>query len=195
MSLRAWLEAIGGTGPVYRTGGFDVVKIAGTQIPGEVVAEGGIKAKKDEKKAAGKNGGHPTVHGQDGQGVKIVIRLWTPEQYDAFDRDFKEILRFIGYADKAYAIEAAALSDIGVKAITIDGATSWKKTTMSGGSRCAEMTLDCKHWINDQAPKSVTKNVKTKYREPPKSERDRQKLIEQNKPSGQPEMFTITEDN
>lgn len=186
----------GAYGPLYRNGAMDRVLVGGKQMPGEIVVACKIKMKLDPKHVIGKNGGLPRMLGQEGQEGTITIRLWTPEQFEVFQRDFGQIFDFLGYDPTAYAIEALALKMIRVKAIYFTGAGDWRWGQTRSGARCLEMVLEFAQWINDQRDKGASKTVKKKTRDLVKNDRtgsvDRRDATP---PSQQENTFTVTTEN
>lgn len=78
--------------PSWADNSWDEATLDGKLIPGLVKVEPKRGAKYDEKEAPGQSGAKVTFKGFQSAKLKIVIRIWTPEQEAAFDADILPLI-------------------------------------------------------------------------------------------------------
>lgn len=71
---------------------WDRIVLGGVEFPGIATVEIDRSNKKDEKKSKGKHGSENEYSGAENAKVKITIRFWTAEQYDAVVTDCLKVV-------------------------------------------------------------------------------------------------------
>jgi hypothetical protein len=87
-----WGPATGCEGPLYSPSPYDIVLIDGRKTPGVATVSAAPKRKVDAKKTAGKDGTTNTSQGNDAVVIAVQVLLWTPDQWEVYQRDVQEKL-------------------------------------------------------------------------------------------------------
>ena len=87
-----WGPATGCEGPTYATSPYDLVVIDGRKTPGMATVSASPKRKIDAKKSAGKDGATNTSQGNDAVVIAVAVTIWTPDQWEVYQRDVQERL-------------------------------------------------------------------------------------------------------
>ncbi len=108
--------------PIRTPEAYDYFRLAGIKSPGRCTLTGaGSPRKWDKADGKGTDGATVTYNGDGLAEFTIHVDLWLPEHFDAFELEFRPMLRRApeGVEAKAYDIEYPSLAELEISSVVV----------------------------------------------------------------------------
>jgi hypothetical protein len=146
---------------------WDTVTLGGHTIPGRTDVETEVEKKVKKKRAAGRHGGRSTDKGDDLATVKLVVTIWTPEHFNAWEELLPKIHPHRQDEHRvALEIIHPSLSQLRINRVYVKGVSNLRKgsevDTMTATITCIEFRPP----DNTNATRGVREGQNSRSRQP-----------------------------